>query len=185
MILNRIKVGQLLLSSPQLDDDNFLRSVVLIVENNLQGTIGFVLNQPLNVSIQEVSNKITAIENHIYKGGPCELNTLHFIHRAGKQKEDSIEITKGVYWGGNHLQLIEKINKRLIPATDVKFFIGYSGWGLSQLNEEFELNSWIKANAHMEDVFDTKPELLWQKILKNKGTKYAILSNSPLDPSWN
>ncbi|MBI3234293.1 MAG: YqgE/AlgH family protein [Bacteroidetes bacterium] len=80
---------------------------------------------------------------------------------------------------------MEKINNRNIGEKDVKFFIGYSGWGPSQLNEEFALDSWIKANATAEDIFDTKPELLWQKILKNKGTKYAILSNSPLDPSWN
>ncbi len=36
----------LLLAMPQLEDPNFVRSVLLMVEHNRQGSFGLILNRP-------------------------------------------------------------------------------------------------------------------------------------------
>ena len=46
--------GRILISEPFLMDNYFKRSIVLITEHNAEGTIGFVLNKPVDVPINEI-----------------------------------------------------------------------------------------------------------------------------------
>lgn len=183
----KLNKGKLLLSEPHLADANFIRSVILLVEHDENGSVGFVLNQPLNKTISEVMPDYTSIKNLLHHGGPCERNTLHFIHTAGNIVKDGSEVIKGLYWGGDHQQLLEGMLAGKIKENQVKFFVGYSGWGELQLQAEIDMNSWIIATPKLPQIFETDSKLLWKLILQGMGThsKYNIISNAPLDPNWN
>ncbi|MDN5204912.1 YqgE/AlgH family protein [Fulvivirgaceae bacterium BMA10] len=180
------KKGDLLISEPFLPDPNFERTVILMCEHNEEGSFGFVLNRPSVMQFDEVVEGIEDFKATLYVGGPVEQNTLHFIHRAGDIIEGGVEISEGLYWGGNFENLKILIETKQIPADDFKFFIGYSGWGSGQLVEELKANSWIiRQNATPKEIFDENPENLWREVLKDMGGKFRMFSNYPSDPRLN
>ena len=62
--------GRILISEPLLSDTYFKRSVVLITEHNENGTVGFVLNKPIELMINEVLGDFPQFEAQVYIGGP-------------------------------------------------------------------------------------------------------------------
>jgi putative transcriptional regulator len=79
----------------------------------------------------------------VYNGGPVEQDNLYFIHKIPDLIPESIEISLGIYWGGDFDVVLTLINEGKIKSSDIRFFLGYSGWEPFQLEEELEINSWI------------------------------------------
>ncbi len=178
--------GDLLISEPYLPDPNFERTVILLCEHDENGTFGFVLNKPSKSVFSDVIEDIESFDASLFIGGPVQQNSLHFIHRRSDQLEASREILPGLYWGGDFDQLITLIDTRQIDKADFRFFVGYSGWDLGQLEDELKIKSWIIfKNTSPELVLDTEPEHLWQEVLKIKGGKFKVIANYPQDPRLN
>lgn len=182
--IHKLQSGILLLSEPFLPDPNFSRTVILITEHNPLGSIGFVLNQPTKVSLNEAIENFPKFDATIYLGGPVETNSLHFLHTLGNEIEFSIPICEGVYWGGDFETVKEKILLGKIKSNQIRFFAGYSGWTINQLNDEMEQKSWIISPAKKEYIMSDEDHL-WRKILANMGDKYRMISNYPIDPQLN
>lgn len=187
-MINRIEpsVGKLLISEPFLKDPNFKRSVILLTEHSTEGTIGFVLNQPSQLVLKDLIPDFIAANFTIYVGGPVEMDTIHFIHCCYEKLNSGEEIAKGIYWGGNFETLKILVNNNAIAEHEVKFFVGYSGWGEGQLMEEIVENTWIVSESYQkESIFSNIDKELWRKVIVDLGPKYAHLINFPTDPSLN
>src|SRR5688572_13498469 len=131
--------GRLLISEPFLPDPNFERTVVLLCEHNTEGSFGFVLNKPSALKVQEIIEDI-GLTNTVYVGGPVQQDTLHFIHRNGNIV-NAVEIAGNVFWGGDLESLVTLTDTKQITEADIRFFVGYSGWGPGQLDSELEQDS--------------------------------------------
>lgn len=177
--------GRFLISEPFMSDQNFQRTVVLLVEHGEQGSLGFVLNRQLKVKIHEVVEGVPSVDAPVFMGGPVEQNTLHFVHKLGEEIIGSRQVYENIYWGGSFEDLQEKLRLGLISAHDILFFIGYSGWGPGQLDFELEKKSWIVAPEDPNFIFRDHYEDMWREVLKSMGTKYQIISNYPIDPRLN
>ncbi len=179
------KKGRLLLSEPYLADPNFERTAILLTEHNDEGSVGFILNKPSESRVSEVMEDLKGLDAQIFIGGPVQQDTLHFVHRyAGLQ--DAIEIEEGIYWGGNFEQLLTMKNTGQLLITDIKFFLGYSGWSPNQLQEELKLNSWIVSDRVSDDlIFETLPDQMWKKAMQGLGGRFTVYSNYPADPRMN
>ena len=178
--------GDLLISEPFLPDPNFERTVVLICENNEDGSIGFILNNPSLVSLGDVFEEFTDFEKKLMVGGPVQQDSMHFLHRSLDTVDGGTEIGQGIYWGGNFEQLKILMHQDSVNPDDVLYFLGYSGWAPGQLDEELKENSWIVSpDATANQVFDLDPELLWREVLKDMGGKFRMFSNYPTDPRLN
>lgn len=178
--------GKLLISEPFLADPNFKRSVILLTEHGEQGTIGFILNQPSNLVVKDLIPDLWEADFPVFIGGPVEGDTIHFIHRCYDKLNSGEEIAEGIYWGGNFETLKVLINNNSIEEEEVKFFLGYSGWGLNQLEDELTTNTWIVSDQYYQDtVFSQNEEELWKEVIINLGPKYAHVSNFPSDPNLN
>lgn len=176
--------GLLLLSEPFLPDPNFERTVILLTEKNDEGTVGFVLNKPSETRVADVMEDLK-IDLPIFIGGPVQQDTLHFIHRNVELK-DAIEVADGLYWGGDFEHLVSMIDVGQISVTDIKFFLGYSGWSPGQLEEELQTDSWIVSNQYDEQlIFETLPDQMWKNALRNLGGRFSVYSNYPADPRLN
>ena len=177
--------GKFLISEPFLPDPNFKRSVVYITEHNNQGTVGYILNRPLDTTLGAVINDLGELETSVRMGGPVQLDTLHFIHRIDELGDEESKIAEGIYWGGNFEKLKVLINQKRVKAVDIQFFIGYSGWEVGQLEREIGENSWIVTEGPGEYIFSKKPESIWKDILSDMGSKFEMISNYPEDPTLN
>jgi len=177
--------GRLLVSEPFLPDPNFGRTVVLLCEHDGNGSFGFVLNKPSLVKVNEVVTDITNVEDIVYVGGPVQQDTLHFVHR-NITLENAAEVNSGIFWGGDFEGLVLLADTQQISSSNIRFFIGYSGWGPGQLEEELKEDSWIVGDYASEELlFETDPEQMWKKALKNLGGRFSVYSNYPVDPRLN
>ena len=124
--------GDFLLSEPFMKDPSFKRAVILLCEHNQTGSFGFILNKISDFSVQELILDFPAFDAPVYLGGPVGEDTLHFLHRCGPILENSIKVRENIWWGGNFEQLKEEIRNGNIFPDDIRFFIGYSGWGVGR-----------------------------------------------------
>ena len=137
--------GILLIADPFLKDPNFLRTVVFLCDHKEDGTIGFVLNRQYENTLDELVPGLEGYKLSVYYGGPVQPDTIHFLHQYA-DIPGSLEVLKGVYWGGDFDQIIEMIKTGMISPDKIRFFIGYSGWDKGQLSKELDQKSWIGLN---------------------------------------
>lgn len=186
MIALKPEKGKLLIAEPSIIGDvSFTRSVVILAEHNKDGTIGFILNKPLNFTITELIPKIKKPYT-IFNGGPVEQDNLYFIHKIPQYLNNSIEIADGIYWGGDFEAVVSLINNDLIQQDDIKFFLGYSGWKPKQLEQELSENSWIIVeNNEQSNIIEKSSTSFWREKIMELGGDYLIWSNAPENPNLN
>nr|MBS0037011.1 YqgE/AlgH family protein [Saprospiraceae bacterium] len=166
-------------------DPHFKRTVIFLCEHQQEGSLGFILNKPLKMQIDRLISDFPEFKAQVFYGGPVATDTIHFIHRAGNLIEDSIQVGKNVYWGGNFEKLKFLISSEVIKPQDIKFFAGYSGWSTGQLNEELHIGSWITAEMDPNYIFSVPYGELWSKVLKVKGNTFSVFAGMPEQLSWN
>lgn len=185
MIGEDIKQGDILLAEPFMLDPNFKRSAVLLCEHGPEGTVGFILNKPLNMRIDELVDGFPEFDSEVLFGGPVQTDTIHYIHNVGSLLEDSREVIDGVYWGGDFEKLKFLISSKLIQPNNIRFFVGYSGWSEGQLIDEMGYGSWVLAEMHANYLFKSSPQDLWQQVMENKGDTFSVIAQLPDGLSWN
>ncbi|MBQ0116283.1 MAG: YqgE/AlgH family protein [Flavobacterium sp.] len=179
------KQGNLLIAKPAtLGDEMFSRTVVLLADHSSKGSIGFILNKPLQFTIQDLIPEIHS-ELLIYNGGPVEQDSLYYIHNVPHIIKDSIEIANGVYWGGDFQTTKKLINEGVIQKENIRFFLGYSGWGIQQLEEELTEGAWLITEEELaKGIISKETTSLWKEKILEQGD-LAYWSNAPEHPSYN
>lgn len=180
-----IQPGLLLIADPFLKDPNFMRTVVLICEHQEEGSIGFILNRMYDQYIGELLSDLENIQFPVYYGGPAQKDTIHFIHRVPHLIYGGTEVTEGVFWGGDFEMVIQQMKKQALTEKDIRFYLGYSGWGQGQLQEELTDKSWISSVADAEIIFNTEKDEIWKTALKELGGVYEQMVHYPIDPQLN
>lgn len=179
------EVGKILVADPYLQDGYFTRSVILLTACNQEDTMGFILNKPSNVLVHEVFEDFPHFESLIYIGGPVDSNLIFFIHRLGNLIPNCTALGNNWFFGGEFGKLKDLIIAEKIKPKDVRFFLGYSGWGKNQLEEEIIQKSWLVGNlkpAYIEKVITRK---LWGTSLKAVRPNYGFYGNFAFTPSLN
>ena len=144
--------GSLLIAEPSIIGDiSFNRAVILLADHNALGSVGFILNKPLDYNLRDLIDG-TESEFRIYNGGPVEQDNLYFIHKSPELIPNSIEISNGIFWGGDFNVVLDLINDDKISKDDIRFFLGYSGWAEQQLANELESNAWVVS----ENIYHNK-----------------------------
>ena len=180
------KKGHLLIAEPSiLGDVSFNRSIILLADHNDEGSIGFILNKPLDYTINDLIPEIEA-SFKIYNGGPVEQDNLYFIHKIPELIPNSVEISDGIFWGGDFTSVTELINTGELNDNDIRFFLGYTGWETKQLINELLSNTWIVAkNIYAKSIIEKSGIMFWKEKMLELGGDYSIWSNAPEDPSFN
>ncbi len=184
--------GRLLAATPQLGDPNFRRTVVLIVEDDQEeGTLGVVLNRPTEVPLDQVLEPWTALATGpqvVFRGGPISPNSALALALAYGSAEP-------VGWrsldGSPLMSRIGLVDLGAPPEllaggiTSMRVFAGYAGWGAGQLRDEISEGAWFVLPGDPAAAFAAEPERLWQEVLRNQGGDLALVASFPDDPVWN
>ena len=180
------KKGKLLIAEPSITGDvSFNRSIVLLADHSSEGSIGFILNKPLEYTINDLIPEVNA-SFKVYNGGPVEQDNLYFIHKVPELIPESIEISLGIFWGGDFNKVAELITNNIINEKDIRFFLGYSGWNSNQLESELKANSWlVSKNVYKKNIIEKDYASFWKEKMLELGGEYSIWSNAPEDPNYN
>jgi putative transcriptional regulator len=174
--------GRLLVATPDLQDPNFSRTVVLMLEHNDEGALGVVINRPLDLPVSEVlpdwADAATA-PACLFVGGPVSPTAVIGL---GRGAGDGFE---PLFDGLATLDL-EADPVLTAPALDgLRVFVGYAGWAPRQLDDELTAGGWIVVNRLPDDPFSTDPSNLWRAVLRRQGGRMAMFASAPEDPSTN
>ncbi|MCF6130775.1 YqgE/AlgH family protein [Flavobacterium wongokense] len=186
MISEKLQKGLLLLAEPSIIGDlSFNRSVILLADHTTEGSVGFILNKPLKYTINDLIPEI-ASDFKIYNGGPVEQDNLYFIHNIPELIPNSIEISNGIFWGGDFESTKDLINTGIIKKKNIRFFLGYTGWDAEQLENEMQANSWILTrNDYKNKILGKSSTHFWKEKIVELGGDYLIWSNAPENPILN
>lgn len=177
--------GKLLIAEPSiLGDSSFNRSVVLLTEHNDSGSVGFIMNKPSPYHINDLIPEVES-ELKVYFGGPVSEDNLYFVHKVPELIPNSIAIGNGMYWGGDFERIQELLKDDILSKNDIRFFLGYSGWGKQQLEDEMLTESWVVIENKFNNLFTIDHDNFWKNELLKFGGVYRLWANAPKDPSLN
>jgi putative transcriptional regulator len=177
--------GQLLLDSGQLRGSFFQRTVVLICQHDAEGAFGLILNRQTGNNAGEmiVADLPEVLKTcPLYVGGPVQPAALSFLLTDSFIPDANVLPNVSL---SHSLDTLIEVGESFSSTQRVKLFAGYAGWSPGQLEDEMKRKAWITHPASLELVFDTKPDDLWQKVLRQKGWEYRLLSQMPEDLSSN
>ena len=178
------KKGRILIAEPFLPGSYFNRSIVFLVEHGSEGTVGFILNKPVDFEVVGFDEEFPNFKERLYVGGPVSNESVYYIHTMGDLIPNSVKIMDGLFWGGDFDHLKDLIHTGFADNTKVRFFLGYSGWDKDQLKEELDEDSWLVSDISPKIVMQSS-EALWKDMVKQLGGKYSLWENFPENPALN
>ena len=175
-----LRAPALLIAVPQLADPNFSRTVVLLIEHSEDGSMGIIMNKPLEIDIgdfcasQELSFDGDATES-IYQGGPVQVDRAFILHGSDQEGPETETVLNDVRLSYS----LESLNILVeSPPDRLRIFLGYAGWGEGQLVDEITSGAWLVCNAADDLIFASEPEFLWEQALRRMGIEPAQLMHS-------
>jgi putative transcriptional regulator len=171
--------GQLLISSPLLNDPNFRRTVVLMTHHDEEGAMGLVLSRPSEIRVSDAVPELAELpgDELVYVGGPVQPEAVVVL--VEHESEPELPIVGNIAF----MQADADVDE--LDPVRARVFAGYSGWGPGQLEGELEESSWIVVPAEPDDAFAPDPDELWRTVLHRKGGKFALIATMPYDPKLN
>ncbi|MEP7214970.1 MAG: YqgE/AlgH family protein [Anaerolineaceae bacterium] len=183
--MDQFVAGKLLVASPKLDDPNFARTVVYIGMHDSNGAFGLVLNRMLVIDVADhlegwaVAASAPAV---VFKGGPVEPSAvLGLASPLDEPGSGWSELAGGV----GLVDLSLPASEAAPRLARLRVFLGYSGWGAGQLEDEIRNEGWFVVSMEVDDLFAPEPTRLWQHVLRRQPGKLAMFAYFPEDPTRN
>ena len=166
---------------PQMQDPNFRRTVLLMIQHDESASFGLVLNRDSDMLIGDL------FESFEYRwagepaatvnwGGPVQLNsgwlllgdTLSLVPDG----EHLSTVLPGVNFAAS-MEVFRDVAEN--PPEDVRFFLGYAGWGPGQLESEIAQGAWLSAPASPDLIFGSRPDEMWSRVVRGLGIDPSTL----------
>ena len=184
-IIDGFYAGSLLVSTPDILDPRFNRSVIYLISHNEKGAMGFIINKPIeDICLSDImrvdgskKNIDTNKNNTVLFGGPVEYKSGFLLHSKEYQiKNTTLKINEH-FSLTNDTKAISDIYKGKGPVSSL-FMLGYAGWSPGQLEKEIKEDSWLVASADPELVFNNSFSDKYNLSLEILGIENAFFSSS-------
>lgn len=181
--------GALLVSEPFLHEEYFNHAVISLVEYEPGGgAMGVVLNNESDYSLQELVEGVKVKEPiPVYCGGPLASDRLFFIHTLGDVIPGTQPLADGVWIGGEFDPMLSIINDRYELDGNIRFFLGYSGWTDSQLEDELSNKVWAVTGmpSSPHDLLTGDGDAYWHRTVRTLGSDFRGWLYHPQNPAVN
>lgn len=182
---SELKKGIFLIASPDIGSGVFFRGVVLLCDHSSMGSLGLIVNKPLEVDMLNVFSEFANLPDtpiQTRAGGPNQPHQIMILQNYEMSTGNSVKICDDVYINEDFGVPQHGVDS-LAGLTLLCF--GYSGWEGGALEREFLNGTWFLHPANSSHIFNTSPDLLWRTLLREMGSKYKTLSMLPDDLDLN
>lgn len=179
--------GRLLVATPSLEDPNFDRTVVLILQHDEEdGAMGLVLNRPSGLPLDEelrAWGSLATPPGEVFIGGPVQPEAAIAL---GWLPPD-VEAPSGVQPVLDQVAIVDlrRSPDDLPQLLAVRVFAGYAGWSAGQLEGEIAQGAWFALDADPLDPATADPDNLWRDVFRRQSDRLRMLATFPDDPSLN
>ncbi|MGA9872005.1 MAG: YqgE/AlgH family protein [Rhodococcus sp. (in: high G+C Gram-positive bacteria)] len=187
--LQAVRPGSLLVSSVELVEPTFRRTVVYIIEHNDAGSLGVVINRPSETAVHNVLPQwtdVAASPRALFVGGPVKRDSALCL--ATLRTGVDIDGYSGIRRVDGRVVMVDldADPADIAPMVEgVRVFAGYSGWTLGQLEGELEREDWMVVSALPTDVIGPPRLDLWAHVLRRQPMPLALLASHPIDVERN
>lgn len=168
-----------LLAMPQLGDSYFGQSVCYICDHNEHGSMGLVINKPMNISLADIFSELDITVSKqtnqtIMQGGPVSPEQGFVLYEGHYNNVENTEISSNIRLSTSK-EILDEIAAGNGP-DEVLVCLGYAGWEAGQLEEEIASNSWLTVEADEELLFHTPAVDIASKAAKKIGVDINLLT---------
>jgi len=180
--------GQFLVAMPDMEDERFAESVILLVGHGDEGAMGLVVNHELanlrfadiideldlgeRDSVIEVSESIR--DRAVMRGGPVEKGRGFVLHSSDYESGNTYPVAGGVSLTAT-LDVLKAVAFDPKPASSL-FALGCCGWSPGQLEGELAGNGWLTVPFSRALLFETPVEQRYEAALASLNITRATLS---------
>ncbi len=175
-----------LIAMPAMEDPFFSKSLIYIAEHNDQGTLGIIVNRPIDMNLATLFEKIdvsfdsgeSANLAHlpVFFGGPVQTDRGFVLHRPIGEWQSTLAVNQdvGLTSSRDVLQSVAREGK----PREMMVTLGYSGWGAGQLEHELAQNAWLTVPADPHILFDLPFEERLPSAMEILGIDFANLAGN-------
>jgi putative transcriptional regulator len=170
----------LLLSMPQMQDPNFVRTVVLLCDYRPEGAFGLVVNRPTEMTARDMVRLEPPVRAgnglRLFVGGPVQPERGWILMPECPDEPDVRTILDGLYLSASPDVLRRVLEAQ--PAPRARVLAGYAGWGPGQLDEELAASAWLIGDVETDLIFDVDPAAMWDTAIRRLGADPSALTTS-------
>jgi putative transcriptional regulator len=181
--------GQFLVAMPDMEDERFADSVILLVGHSDEGAMGLVVNHTLaNLKFADILDELDlgdpdsiirlpdSIRNReVLRGGPVERGRGFVLHSGEYRSGNTYAVQGGVYLTAT-LDVLKAMAFGPAPKSSL-FALGCCGWGAGQLEDEIARNGWLTVPFDKELLFEVPVKGRYDAALARLGVTRATLSS--------
>jgi putative transcriptional regulator len=174
-------IGNLLIAPPAVKGNFWTKTVIVVTEHHVNGSVGLILNRRSQMTVNEFAQQLgfhMDVPGFLYLGGPINVKNLSFLHSPDWRCSNTMQINQHLC-----LSSAEEILPRLALGDRPKqwrMFLGLCGWSPNQLLNEIkgippfdESVSWCVANGDLGLIFGSDTKDQWMQVLERSGQEFA------------
>ncbi len=167
--------GKLLVASKRMRDPNFAETVIYVCRHDASGAFGLMLNRAAGeLKLADVLRSFriepgagTAGVLALRRGGPVQPDAGFILHSSDFRAGTSLCRNGGLAVSSGR-EVLDAFAAGKRPQNSV-LFLGYSGWGAGQLEQELGRKDWITVPADAAIVFGPETKTMWRRALLRRG----------------
>jgi putative transcriptional regulator len=172
-----------LLAMPNMADPNFGGAVVYIAEHSPKGTLGLVINRPMELDMQSLFERIDLkleiaplAKAPVFFGGPVQTDRGFVLHEPVGTWSSTVTIGERIGLTSSK-DVLEAVANGAGPDR-LLVTLGYAGWGPGQLEDEIARNAWLTVEADPELIFEVPAPERLNRAFRLLGVDPAFLSTA-------
>lgn len=178
---------RLLIAAPVLNDPEFFRTVVFLLEHDESGSVGVIINRPSHTPVGQILPDWQDAMSEpavVFHGGPVQRDGALGLGRLASTTEAGPGL-RAVSGGLALIDLDSDPLQAAAGASNMRVFAGHAGWSGGQLETELVEGAWFVVPGDLDDVFALNPSVLWKSILRRQPAPLSLVSTYPLDVGLN
>jgi len=180
--------GQFLVAMPDMEDERFAQSVILVVGHGSEGAMGLVINHELaDLRFADILDELdlgdpdavirlpdSIRDRAVLRGGPVEQGRGFVLHSSDYNSGNTYPVTGEVSLTGT-LDILKAMAFGPAPKSAL-FALGCCGWSAGQLEDEIARNGWLTVPFSRELLFEKPVEERYDAALASLHITRATLS---------
>ena len=175
--------NHLLIAMPSLNDPNFEKTVIYICEHHDKGSVGLIINRPmqfpLSIVFEQLQIEPVRIEQSrlpLMFGGPVQPERGFVIHKQLGGWRSSLLLQEEVTLTTSNDIILTIADDK--GPKDVLITLGDAGWVEYQLEKELQENIWLVCPYRSEILYEVAFEDRWEYAGLTLGIKMNQLSGN-------
>lgn len=172
-----------LIAMPSLTDPYFKKSVVYLCEHDKKGAMGFIINYPVKLTLQELLKNAESLDHEpnppltgtVFLGGPLDMERGFILHSPTADSSQSTKLNDQLMMSSSNA-ILSTLGTEKAPEQYM-VTLGYASWDAGQLEEEMNQNQWLTIGYENDTLFNTPIDQRWDASLQRLGITPSQLSS--------